>query len=105
MPAVMGFMSGSAFNIITGQVPALMGYNSAVNSKVSSFHTVISTLKHLPLTNVNAAFGLVPLFILYVWKFSCDYFGKRYPKKKMWFFYFQQLRNAIVIIVATAISW
>lgn len=105
MPAVMGFMSGSAFNIITGQVPALMGYNSAVNTKVSSFSTVINTLKKLPLTNVNAAFGLVPLFILYVWKFSCDFLGKRYPRKKMWFFYFLQLRNAIVIIVATAIAW
>lgn len=105
MPAVMGFMSGSAFNIITGQVPSLMGYNSSVNSKISSFHTVIATLKKLPLTNVNAAFGLVPLFILYTWKFLCEYLGKRYPKRKMWFFYFQQLRNAIVIIVATAIAW
>ncbi|OBA24271.1 sulfate permease [Metschnikowia bicuspidata var. bicuspidata NRRL YB-4993] len=105
MPAVMGFMSGSAFNIITGQVPALMGYNSSVNTKITSFHTVIATLKKLPLTNVNAAFGLVPLVILYVWKFSCEYLGKRYPRRKMWFFYLQQLRNAIVIVVASAIAW
>lgn len=105
MPAVMGFMSGSAFNIITGQVPGLMGYNSKVNTKVSSFHTVIYTLKNLPNTTVDAAFGLVALFVLFVWKISCDQLGKRYPKKKMWFFYFQQLRNAIVLIVSTAISW
>lgn len=105
MPAVMGFMSGSAFNIITGQVPGLMGYNSAVNTRNSSFNTVIHTLKNLPLTNVNAAFGLVPLFLLYLWKFLCGYFSKRYPQKKMYFFYFAQLRNAIIIIVATAISW
>ncbi|GEQ72287.1 hypothetical protein JCM33374_g5974 [Metschnikowia sp. JCM 33374] len=105
MPAVMGFMSGSAFNIITGQVPGLLGYNSAVDTKISSFHTVIYTLKKLPLADINAAFGIVPLFILYSWKFSCDFLGKRYPKKKMWFFYIQQLRNAIVIIVATAIAW
>lgn len=105
MPAVMGFMSGSAFNIITGQVPGLLGYGSLVNTKKSSFYTVIHTLKNLPHTNVNAAFGLVPLFILYIWKFSCDYLGKRYPKRKVWFFYIQTLRNAIVIIVATAISW
>lgn len=105
MPAVMGFMSGSAFNIITGQVPGLLGYNSLVNTRNSSFYSVVHTLKNLKHTNVNAAFGLVPLFILYVWKFSCDYLGKRYPKRKMWFFYIQTLRNAIVIIVATAISW
>lgn len=105
MPAVMGFMSGSAFNIITGQVPSLLGYNSLVNTRNSSFYSVVHTLKNLKHTNINAAFGLVPLFILYVWKFSCDYLGKRYPKKKMWFFYIQTLRNAIIIIVATAISW
>lgn len=105
MPAVMGFMSGSAFNIITGQVPGLLGYNSLVNSKITSFHTVISTLKHLPKANVNAAFGLVPLFLLYAWKHSCDFLGKRYPKQKMVFFYVQQLRNAVIIIVATAIAW
>ncbi|KAF6066461.1 Sulfate transporter family protein [Candida albicans] len=77
-------MTGSAFNIITGQVPGLMGYNNST---------------------VDAAFGLIPLFILYLWKFSTDYAQKRYPRHKMYFFYFQQLRNAIVIIVATAISW
>lgn len=105
MPAVMGFMSGSAFNIITGQVPSLMGYNSAVNTRKSSFHTVIKTLENLGLTNINAAFGLVPLFILYTWKFTCDFLGKRYPKRKMIFFYLQTLRNAVVIVVTTAISW
>lgn len=105
MPAVMGFMSGSAFNIITGQVPGLLGYNSLVNTRNSSYYSVVHTLKNLKLTNVNAAFGLVPLFILYTWKISCDRLGKRYPRKKLWFFYFSQLRNAIVIIVCTAISW
>lgn len=105
MPAVMGFMSGSAFNIITGQVPSLMGYNSAVNTRKSSFYTVIHTLKNLGLTNLNAVFGLIPLFLLYVWKFGCEYLGKRYPKRKLWFFYLQQLRNAIILIVFTAISW
>lgn len=105
MPAVMGFMSGSAFNIITGQVPALLGYNSAVNTRNASYYTVIHTLKNLGKTNVNAAFGLVPLFILYTWKFSCDFFGKRYPRTYKIFFYLQTLRNAVVIIVATAISY
>lgn len=105
MPAVMGFMSGSAFNIITGQVPSLLGYNSSVNTRKSSYYTVVHTLKNLPKTNVNAAFGLVPLFILYLWKFSCDFFGKRYPRTYKIFFYLQSLRNAVVIVVATAISY
>lgn len=105
IPAVMGFMSGSAFSIMAGQVPALMGYNSAVNTRDAAYLVVVNTLKNLPKTNVNAAFGLVPLFILYFWKFSTEWGQKRWPKYKMHFFYFQQLRNAIVLIVATAISW
>ncbi|ODV78376.1 high affinity sulfate permease [Suhomyces tanzawaensis NRRL Y-17324] len=104
-PAVMGFMSGSAFSIIVGQVPGLMGFNSKVNTRTATYLVVVNTLKNLKHTNVDAAFGLVPLFILYVWKFGCDYGQKRAPKLKWYFFYVQQLRNAIVIIVATAISW
>ncbi|KAI3404625.2 SUL2 [Candida oxycetoniae] len=105
IPAVMGFMTGSAFNIISGQVPALMGYNSKVNTRDATYHVIINTLKNLPHTKVDAAFGLVSLFILYLWKFGTEWAQKRWPRYKMYFFYFQQLRNAVVIIVATAISW
>ncbi|KAG7664443.1 SUL2 [[Candida] subhashii] len=105
IPAVMGFMSGSALNIIVGQVPGLMGYNSLVNTRVATYTVVINTLKNLKHTTVDAAFGLVCLFILYLWKYGTEFGQKRYPKYKLWFFYTQQLRNAIVIIVATAISW
>lgn len=66
-------MTGSAFNIITGQVPALMGYNKLVNTRDSTYLVVVNTLKHLPDTKVDAAFGLVCLLILYVWKFGTDY--------------------------------
>lgn len=87
MPAVMGFMSGSAFNIIVGQVPGLMGYASKVNTRVAAYKVVVGTLKALPNTNVNAAFGVIPLVILYFWKLSCGYLCKRYLRRKMWLFY------------------
>lgn len=105
IPAVMGFMSGSAFSIIVGQVPGLMGYNKLVNTRQSSYKVVIDTLKNLKHTSSDAAFGLVCLFLLYLWKYLTEVGQKRYPRKKAWFFYTQQLRNAIIIIVATAISW
>lgn len=105
IPAVLGFMSGSAFNILLGQCPALMGYGSLVNTRDSSYKIAINTLKNLGNTTSDAAFGLIPLFILYLWKFSSDWAPKRWPRYKSWFFYFQQLRHAVVIVVATAISW
>ncbi|EER35516.1 sulfate permease 1 [Candida tropicalis MYA-3404] len=105
IPAVMGFMTGSAFSIISGQVPGLMGYNSKVNTRTSTYLVVVNTLKHLPDTTIDATFGLIPLVILYFWKWFTEVGQKRWPKYKVWFFYIQQLRNAIVIVVATAICW
>lgn len=105
IPAVMGFMTGSAFSILTGQIPALMGYSDLVNTRDAAYQVVINTLKHLPDTRIDAAFGLVSLFILYAWKFATEFGQKRSKKYKMWFFYIQQLRNAIVLIFATLIAW
>lgn len=50
--AVAGFMTGSAFSIITGQLPALMGYNEKVNTRDTTYKVVINTLKHLPDTKL-----------------------------------------------------
>ncbi|CAI4059442.1 hypothetical protein N7582_001371 [Saccharomyces uvarum] len=115
--AVAGFMTGSAFSIIWGQVPALMGYNKLVNTRESTYKVVINTLKHLPETKLDAVFGLIPLVILYVWKWWCGTYGitlanrhyQNHPKiannLKSFYFYAQAMRNAVVIVVFTAISW
>jgi sodium-independent sulfate anion transporter 11 len=105
MPAVLGFMSGSAFNIIVGQVPGLMGYSKLVNTRQATYQVVINSLKHLPDSNLNAVFGLIPLFILYAWKWICNVGPKRFPKYSRVFFYVQALRNGVVLVVFTVISW
>lgn len=121
--AVAGFMTGSALNILWGQIPGLMGYSKKVNTRAATYKVVINTLKHLPDTKLDAVFGLIPLFILYIWKFTCNDWGPRlveryYNKsnrgvnharnKKFWnlfFFYGQTIRNAVVIILFTGISY
>ncbi|ODV60105.1 sulfate permease [Ascoidea rubescens DSM 1968] len=103
--SILSFMTASAINIVSGQCAGLLGYSSKVSNKDSTYMLIIKTLKHLGLTNINAAFGLVSLFILYFWKYSCAYLSKRYPKKERTFFYIQTLRNAVVIIFATLFAW
>ncbi|CCE61259.1 hypothetical protein TPHA_0A01760 [Tetrapisispora phaffii CBS 4417] len=121
--AVAGFMTGSAFNIICGQVPALMGYNKKVNTRASTYEVVINTLKHLPDTKLDAVFGLIPLSILYLCKWFFSSLGPQYLNKLSnrrnlterqrkiikylgnYFFYSNAMRNGVVIIVFTAISW
>ncbi|AEY98898.1 FAGR077Cp [Eremothecium gossypii FDAG1] len=115
--AVTGFMTGSALSIISGQVPSLMGYSKKVNTRATTYKVIIESLKHLKDTNMNAAFGLVPLVLLFLWKWICGSLGPRLVDRYLqfkpsrasrWnaaFFYLQALRNAVIIVVFTAISW
>ncbi|CCD23237.1 sulfate permease NDAI_0B02020 [Naumovozyma dairenensis CBS 421] len=115
--AVTGFMTGSALNIMWGQIPALMGYGSKVNTRTSTYKVIIESLKHLPDTKLDAVFGLIPLFILYLWKWWCGNMGPRMADKwfannekgnfylKKFYFYAQAAKNAVIIIVFTAIAW
>lgn len=116
--AVSGFMTGSAINIISGQVPSLMGFSSKLNTRASTYKVIINTLRHLPDTKLDAVFGLIPLVLLYIWKWWCGnmgpklserHFGRTKPKVNFYiqkfYFYAQACRNAIVIIVFTCISW
>ena len=103
-PAVMGFMTGSAFTIIVGQVPSLMGIKN-VNKNGAGYKIVIETLKKLGTTKSDAAFGLVCLVLLYAWKFLTSFLMRRYRRAHHILFYLQNLRHAVVLIVATAISW
>lgn len=109
LPAIMAFTTGSAFNIICGQLPGLMGYSSKVDTHHSpAYKILINFLKNLPNTKVDAAFGLTDLFILYLWQFVAEYFIKKYeknPKTKLGLTYLLNLRTAFVIIISTCISF
>ena len=61
-PAVAGFMTGSALNIVAGQVPGLLGTSARFDTRASTYLVIINTLKNLPYCNKDAAFGLVGLF-------------------------------------------
>lgn len=105
MPAILGFMSGSAFTIVVGQVPSLMGINKLFNTRDASYKVVINTLKHLGSSNLNCAFGLVCLFLLYFFKYLFEFLAKKDPRHKKLYFYLSTLRNAVIIIFSTLISW
>lgn len=105
LPAVLGFMTGSAFSIMAGQVPSLMGISKLFDTRAATYEVVINTLKNLKHSKLDAAFGLIPLFILFLARFTFDWAGKRYPKYRVVCFYGSVLRNAFVIVFATLIAW
>lgn len=44
VPAVAGFMTGSAINIAAGQVPALLGISKLFNTKAATYQVIMSVL-------------------------------------------------------------
>ena len=105
VPAIAGFMTGSAITIAIGQVPSLLGTSSLFNTRAACYLVIINTLKYLPQTTLDAAFGLPCLFVLYAYRYGFNWASRRFPQYKRWFFYVLVLRNAIVIIFITIISY
>ncbi|KAI5124536.1 hypothetical protein M0805_003059 [Coniferiporia weirii] len=104
VPAVSGFMTGSAINIVSGQVPGLMGI-SGFDTRAATYKVIINTLKGLPRTNLNAAFGLPGLVTLYGIRILFDRLSTRYPSRARTFFFLSILRNGLVIIILTLAAW
>ncbi|KAJ7632387.1 sulfate permease [Roridomyces roridus] len=103
-PAVSGFMTGSAINIAVGQVPGLMGI-TGFDTRAATYHVIINSLRGLPRTTLDAAWGLPSLVALYIISLGCTHLGKRYPRYARVFFFISVLRNAFVILVMTIASW
>ncbi|KZP24720.1 sulfate permease [Athelia psychrophila] len=104
LPAVSGFMTGSAINIAAGQVPGLMGI-TGFNTRAATYKVIINTLKGLPGTTRDAAFGLFGLTFLYAVRIACDKLAKRYPRRARIFFFISVLRNGFAIIILTVAAW
>ncbi|KAG7092248.1 hypothetical protein E1B28_008613 [Marasmius oreades] len=103
-PAVSGFMTGSAISIVAGQVPGLMGI-TGFDTRAATYLVIINTLKRLPKTTLDAAWGLPALVGLYGIRMVCDYLSKRYPQRARVFFFMSILRNALTLVVFTIASW
>ncbi|KAL4877134.1 sulfate transporter family-domain-containing protein [Aspergillus karnatakaensis] len=104
LPAITAFMTGSAVNIISGQVKTMLGETDTVNSRGATYETIIATLKALPSSTLDAAMGVTACAMLYIIRSACNYAAKKQPHRaKMWFFV-STLRTAFVILFYTMIS-
>lgn len=108
LPSIAAFMTGSAINIIAGQVPTLLGNNivkPTFNTRASTYKVIINTLKNLHKSRLDSAFGVSALALLYVIKWSLSYLARRFPKRAKFYFFLATLRTAFVILLFTLISW
>ncbi|KIJ17343.1 hypothetical protein PAXINDRAFT_131065 [Paxillus involutus ATCC 200175] len=103
-PAVSGFMTGSAINIVAGQVPGLMGI-TGFNTRAATYEVIINTLKGLPHTALDAAWGLPGLFALYAIRIVGTKLQQRFPRRSRTIFFVMVARNAFVILILTIAAW
>lgn len=94
------------------------------STRAATYEVIINTLKGLPITTLDAAWGLPGLFTLYAVRIICDQLSKRYPNKSKLntccvpcatlfngicigrvFFFISVARNAFVVIVLTIAAW
>ncbi len=66
---------------------------------------IINTLKGLPRTKLDAAWGLTGLVALYAIRIACDILSKRFPRRARVFFFISVLRNAFVLLILTIAAW
>ncbi|GAA5831795.1 hypothetical protein JCM5353_006170 [Sporobolomyces roseus] len=107
VPAVAGFMTGSALSICIGQVPNLMGYSNLFDTRAATYKVAINSLKHLPDTKLDAAFGLTGLAFLYITRYVFNRLEReaKNPIIRRAAFFANCLRIGITIIILTAVSY
>lgn len=104
IPAVSGFMTGSAISIAIGQLPGLLGI-TGFDTRAAPYKVLINTLKNLPTTKLDAAFGISALVSLYLIRFTFDRLSKKYPRRARLFFFLNIMRNAFVLLIVTLAAW
>lgn len=105
LPAISAFMTGSAISIAAGQVPTMMGFPKALNTRAATYKVIIDTLKNLGKTNLDASFGLTSLFLLYFIRWLCGFLAKKFPNRARLFFFLNTLRTVFIILLYVFISY
>ena len=57
--------------------------SSHYSTRAATYKVIIQTLKHLPKTKLDAAFGLTGLVSLYIIRYTCQWLSKKYPRRGM----------------------
>ena len=76
-PAVGGFVTGSAIQIIASQLPPLLGIEREGDS---SFEIFWNTLRNIRKARLDSALGVSGLAFLYTLRWVCRVLTKKYPR-------------------------
>ena len=104
LPAVSGFISGSAMTITVTQLPALLGIRR-VKTREAPYKVLIGVCKKLGTTKLDAAIGISALVALYLIKWGCAALARRRPQIGKTVFFISTLRTVVTIMTYILISF
>ncbi|KAJ3164749.1 hypothetical protein HK101_000378 [Irineochytrium annulatum] len=100
---IAGFTTGAGLQIIIGQLPTLLGIKG-IDTNAAPYLVLgnwLKALPNIPTTKNDLAFGITSLAIILIIKYGTRPFAKR----NIYLRYLNYLRNGIVVILFTAISF
>lgn len=103
-PVIAGYMTGSAITIVISQWPKLFGL-SEVSTHESPYLVFGNTLSNLPYTQLDVAFGLSSLLLLYGIRYICGRLKFTSKRMEKCVFLFNIMRNGLIVVLGTLITF
>ncbi|KAI7854048.1 sulfate transporter family-domain-containing protein [Circinella umbellata] len=103
-PVIAGFMTGSAITITCSQLKGLTGIKD-INTHDPAYLIIGNFFKNVPEIKLDIAFGLSGLIWLYGVSYGSIYLANKYPQYANHLYLFSIMRNGILVIFGTLISY
>lgn len=101
---ISAFVTAASVTIMSTQIPTALGI-TGIDTREPPYKVLLSTLKHLPSAQIDAAIGITSLVLLFALRSFCSRMeAKRPAQKRMWAF-LSSLRLTFTILLFTFISF
>lgn len=101
---VSAFITAASITIMSTQFPVMLGIRG-INTREEPYKVIISTLRNLGNTQLDAAIGITCLVLLEGIKFVCSKLEARRPAQKRIWSTISSLRLTFAMLLYTLVSW
>lgn len=101
---VSAFVCGASITVMSTQFPVVLGI-PGINTREAPYKVIISSLKNLGNTQLDAAIGLTCLALLFFLREYFSYLERRQPSRKRLWSTLSSLRQVFAMLLYTLISF